>query len=351
MAERSFIPERILITRLGAIGDLLCTTPVITNLKRNFPKSYIAFLVDKKYEEVLRGNPYLDELILYDREGFQNLSLVRRVFEELRFVYRVRRRRFDFTIDLLGSLRTALLTYLSGSKKRVGFTRRVRKALYNFQIAGRPVYIVDKNLDTLRPFGLNIESKDLVFTVPEEAQKYGKNLIIHNLQFTNHNSKGLIGLFPGGAWSAKRWRAEKFAELGERIQRDLNVEVLLLGGPMEEEIVSEIISLMKNKPTVVQGVSLKKFGGVIQNLKLFVGNDSGPTHIAIALGIPTITLFGPTHPYSAIPPGGRHIAISRNEDCKNLHTLTCDLPDCCLQSIEVEEVMEKVREVLNGKKD
>jgi heptosyltransferase-1 len=339
MVERSYIPERILITRLGAIGDLICSTPVITNLKRNFPRSYIAFLVDKKYEEVLRGNPYLDELILYDRESFQNHSLVRRVFEELKFVYRVRRRRFDLTIDLLGSLRTALLTYLSGSKKRVGFTRRVRKALYNFRIAGRPAYIVDKNLDTLRPFGLNIDSKNLVFSIPDEAKQFGK-------QFFIQNSNGIIGLFPGGAWSAKRWKAEKFAELGERIQRELNVEVLLLGGPMEEEIVSEINSHMRKKLTVVQGVSLKRFGGVIQNLKLFVGNDSGPTHIAIALGIPTITLFGPTHPYSAIPPGGRHIAISRNEDCKNPHTLTCDLPDCCLQSIQVEEVMDKVREAL-----
>ncbi|MCH7761582.1 glycosyltransferase family 9 protein [candidate division TA06 bacterium] len=305
---------------------------------------------EKRFEEIFQGNPFLDELIVFDRESFQKLSLFRRIIEELKFIHEVRRRRFDLAIDLQGTLRSALLSFLSKTRHRVGYTYRFRKTFYNIRVIGRnPQYAVEYNLDTLRALGLSVEEKDLVFSLPEDARRFGREFLkSHSLRTPELRGNRVVGLFPGGGWSAKRWSVEKYAELGERIEKELGFEVLLLGGPQEKGVLSEISSRMANQPWILEDVSLKKFGGVLEKLDLLVGNDSSPTHIAIALGVPTITFFGPTDAQSATPPGGRHIAISRNEYCRKPNTLTCDLPDCCIQSIEVEEVMEKVKEVLES---
>lgn len=365
MVERSFFPERILVIRLGAIGDLLCSTPVVTNLRKNYPQSHIVFLVEKKFEEVLIGNPHLDELILFDRpshrlslrwwrRGATRSNPIIRLIEELKFLIKIRHRRFDLTIDLLGTLRTALLSFVSGAKQRVGFTYRFRKLFYNIRVVAKnPQYVVDFNLDSLRALGLKIMSKDLVFNVPESSRRFAKDffrrgeVISPKVGQSSRLTKN-IGIFPGGGWSSKRWRGERYAKLGDKIQKELDCEVILLGGPQEKGVLSEIASRMNRKPMILEGVSLKKFAGVVENLDLLIGNDSGPIYIAIALKVPTITLFGPTDSKNATPPDGKHIAISKNHLCRNPNAISCILQDCCIQSITVEEVLEKVREVLKN---
>ncbi|MCH7761305.1 glycosyltransferase family 9 protein [candidate division TA06 bacterium] len=340
MVERSFNPERILVIRLRKMGDLLCATPVVTNLRRNFPNSTISFLVEERYKEVLEGNPDLDELISFDRS---HSSLFQRILYEFRFLRKVRQKDFDLTVDLLGTLRTAILSLLSGAKQRVGFTYRVRKFFYNIRVEARnPQYVVDFNLDTLRTLGLKIETKELIFSLSEEAERFGKAF------WKGHGTKKVVGLFPGGGWPAKRWSVEKFAELGERIEKELGYTILFLGGPQEKGVLSEISIRMAKKPWILEGIGLKELGAVLKGLNLLIGNDSGPINLAIALEVPTITLFGPTNPQNHNPPNGRHIALSRYVICRNPTAFVCDLPNCCIQSIQVEEVVEKVKEVLES---
>jgi heptosyltransferase-2 len=335
--------KRILVVRPGAMGDILVASPLLPNLRRAFPESYIAFLVDKKFNEVLRGNPYIDEFIEFDREHIARSRGLKRIMMEIAFLRRIRAERFDTVFDLLGSLRTAILSVASGAKERVGYTYRVRKLFYNRRVLARnPQYVVDYNLDSLRRLGITICDKDIYLPSSESDASFADEWLSSK---GIDNKRPVVGLFPGGGWESKRWPLEHFSRLGDMLASDLKARVLVMGGPQERDSVRRIASSMSQEQNEVLDISLSRFAALVSRLDLFVSNDSGPRYLAVAAGVPSIGLFGPTDAVNANPPLPIHRAVTYGGDCLVCNRLTCR-DQTCMRELAPEMVFEVARTLL-----
>jgi ADP-heptose:LPS heptosyltransferase len=335
--------DNILVIRYGAMGDVLVATPLLPNLRAAFPESRISFLVQKRFAGALRKNPYLNEVIEFDRDGMGQVWGIGRIKKELRFLASIRQREFDAVFDLQGNLRTAILALMSGARERVGFTYRIRKYFYNRKVPARnPQYVVDFNLDTLRAVGIPVKAGGITIPVDESDKAFASRWL------TERGLKEgdlLIGLFPGGGWQSKKWCEDSFSKLGEMLSSGLKAKVLLIGGPQEAESVKRIVSSMRGKAHEVLGLSLSELAGLITKLDLFVSNDSGPRYIAVGAGIPSIGLFGPTSFANANPPCAIHSAVTYGGDCLACNKTACE-DNKCMKGISPERVFEECRKLL-----
>jgi lipopolysaccharide heptosyltransferase II len=340
------VQPRILVIRPGAMGDILVSTPLLANLKAAFPRGHIAFLVGSRFVPVLKANPYLDEVVVFDKNALGRLWTPGRMRNEMKFIAEVRDRRFDIVFDLLGNLRSAILSLWSGSRIRVGYNYRVRKFFYNRTVIARnPQYVVEFNLDSLRRVGIPIVSSGIHLPVDDADVSFAAGWL---------SEKGLdgeaplIGLFPGGGWQSKRWPEEHFSKLGDMLVRHLGATVLIMGGPMEEHSVSRIASKMSSTPLRVRGLPLSRFAGLVSRLDLFVSNDSGPRYLAVAAGVPSIGLFGPTNGSNATPRDPKHVALTYHGECIGCNRLFCAEKDC-MKGISPERVYEEAVRLLRSR--
>jgi len=263
---------------------------------------------------------------------------VGRLKKELGFLASVRERKFDLVFDLLGNLRSAILCVASGARERVGYTYRIRKFFYNRKVVARnPQYVVEFNLDSLRRMGVPIHSKGIHLPVDDSDESFAEEW----LSKQGIDRDGLvIGLFPGGGWPSKRWPEEHFSRLGDMLGSKLGAAVLVMGGPQERESVRRILSSMSTKAFEVQGFPLSRFAGLISKLALFVSNDTGPRHLAMAAGIPSIGVFGPTHAANTDPGLPIHSSITYGGSCLGCNKLFC-ADHTCMREISPEAVFEE----------
>lgn len=338
--------EKILVIRPGAMGDVLVSTPMLPNLRRAFPDSHIAFLVGTKFADALKANPYLDEVIEFNREAMGRYWGIGRLRREMRFLFSVRARRFDITFDLLGNLRTAILSLASGAKVRVGYGYRVRKFFYNRRVKPRnPQYVVDFNLDSLRRLDIPVVEKAIHLPVDDADVSFAEKWLRGK---GYQGEKLLVGLFPGGGWESKKWPEEHFSRLGDLFVEKLNAIVLVMGGPNEKGSVSRIARGMSSEAIEVEGLSLSRFAGLISRLDLFVSNDSGPRYLAVGAGVPSIGLFGPTHAPNANPTDPMHRALTYAGDCIGCNRLFC-AEQYCMKEMLPERVYEEAAGLLRSR--
>lgn len=336
---------KILVIKLRALGDVLVSTPVLANLRDFYPDSEIYFLTDIENGEILLNNPHLNEVIILPKGWMR----------EVRTLLDIRKKKFDIVFDLFGNPKSAWITLLSGAKIRAGFSYRIRKMAYNIKILpDNPKYVIDFLLDILEPFGITVKTREMVFPMSFENRKFA--LEFYNKENINAHET-IIGLFPGGGWKSKRWEVEKFAELGDILIEEMGFRVIIFGGENDRRDVEKILSKMRQKPSVLIGARLHDFGAVVSNISLWVGNDSGPKYIAITLGVPTITIFGPTDSYNATPKDANHIALKSDVPCLVCNQLICPkkLPHeymACMRKITVEEVFNNIKsQISNIKKN
>ena len=209
--------SKILVIKLRAIGDVLLSTVVLKNLRHNFPHVKIDFLTEPPSKEIIEGNPYVDELIIFEREK-----------NSLKKFYELRKRKYDLVIDLFCNPRSALLTFITGAKYRVGYAFRGRSYAYNVKLKPRKEvhHNVEFNLDALRALGLEIIDKEIYMPIDENAENFAKKFWNEN----KLNEKVVVALNPSGTWETKRWRLEKFARLGDEIAKNFKAKILILWG-------------------------------------------------------------------------------------------------------------------------
>lgn len=317
----------VLLIKLRAIGDVLLATPVIENLKRQFPHLTIDFLCEQFAADVVRGNPYLNSILTFNKKSDSGMSLI----------HKVRSNRYDAVIDLFGNPRTALITALSGSPHRIGFPFRGRKYAYSFHVQprGGEVHNVDFNLDVLRKFGIPIVAQQPLFTVDERAEEFARKWI----STQNYSGKQLIGINPSGGWVSKRWPLSQFAQLVEKIGQDARHSVILFWGPGEYNDVAEIQRNSKVPVNCIPQTTLKEMGALLKQCAYLISNDSGPMHIAASLGVPTLGIYGPTDPQLQGPYGQNNGWIRREElDCLACNLTRCPIGNVCMTDLSVETV-------------
>jgi heptosyltransferase-3 len=294
--------KRILVIKLRHIGDVLLTTPVFKALREKFPEAFIAALVNKGTEAVLEKNPYVDQIITYDR-GIKKLPFLDRYAEEMRFINFIRKLKFDTTIDLTGGDRAAIISYFSRAKRRIGISARGflgKKHFYTdiFEIDGNK-HTVLQNFDLLEKMGIKTIKPEVTLNVTEDEKKWAKNLI---QPFTHYK---VVHIHPTSRWLFKCWRDEHMAEVIKWLI-DKGCKVVLTASAEEKELrkIDTIISYLpafseaNRQPAplinLAGKLTLRQLIAVSSVCNLYFGIDTAPMHIAAALGKPVVALFGPS---------------------------------------------------------
>jgi predicted lipopolysaccharide heptosyltransferase III len=329
-------PERILVIKLRYVGDVLLATPVLSRLRESFPKARLAMLVNPGTDDVVRDHSALDEVLVLERG-----SLIR----QWRFVRDLRRRHFDLVIDLTDADRSALLSWLSSAPVRLGYNseRRWRGVLYTQVVEADRfgMHTVRYHLKAMEELGLAGPPPAPMLAVAPEAQREADRLL---LEAGVDGARPFACLHPGARWWFKAWPAERFAALADLIQTDTATQALFLGGDQERSFESRIADGMTTPfRSLIGKTSLRVLAAVLERAALMVSNDNGPMHMAAALRVPVIGLFGPSDPAVWGPWGDGHRTFYKGLDC-----LACFHPDCfrgeqnCMRLITLQEVWEAV---------
>jgi len=329
--------NRILVIKPAAIGDVLLSTPVAENLRHNFPEAEIFFLTQKFCKEVLTGNPYITRVLTYDLSLDGGWCIIKNI----------RKQRYDLIIDLFGNPRTALITYLSRARYKVGFKFRQRKYAYNIKLDSRggEIHNVEFNLDTLRALGLEVKSGQPRFYINHVHDEFAEKLFKDN----GLSDKKVIGINPCGTWKTKVWYLEKFSELMKMF--DDNYRFLLFWGYEDEQAQAQKLRDMAgNDVFLVPQVNLKYLGALMKRCKVFLTNDTGPMHIASALGVNVAAIFGPTNSRLQGPLNSNSVVI-RNEKLDCLGCNLTKIEDCpnkhkCMAELDASYVYEKLQNFL-----
>ncbi|MBI4972831.1 MAG: lipopolysaccharide heptosyltransferase II [Candidatus Omnitrophica bacterium] len=333
--------KRILIFNVNWLGDVLFSTAVIRNIRRNFPDSFIASVVPSRCYQILKDNPQLDEIIIFDERDRHRGTLAK-----LNFVKLLKSKRFDTVFLLHRSFSRALISRLAGIPQRFGYYTKKRGFLLTRKIKApkaNSLHRIDYYLNIIEKAGLRVEDRYTEFFIREDDTEFVKKFL---------NQQGiakddfLVVISPAGNWLEKRWPKEYWADLAERLASEFKAKVLITGAEQDIKLAQEIQGLMKSRLYLGCGrLNLKQLGALAKRADLFISADTGPLHIANAVGAKKIiALFGPTSlditgPY----PGDNVVILQKDVGCK----IPCYLVNCkdnrCMKAISVEEVIEKVK--------
>ena len=319
------MPERALIVRLSALGDVVLATPVLRALRRHLPAAQIDWLVERSYLDLLVGNPHLSEAIGYDKRGVH-----RGATGFVRLRSELRRRHYDLVIDLQAKPKTAALVRSLGAQQIASLKKRDGRSLLRAAVGlDRPLvraHAVELYLEVLAELG--VPGAGLALELPKRPG-------------SRPAARG-VGLAPGARWATKRWPAERFSEVGNRLSARGHA-VVLIGGPGDGPELDAVRAGLDVPPILdTRTLPISGLIDAVGELEVLVAGDSGPVHIASALGVPAVALFGPTTPLRWGPGGAQHRVVTRAlpcSPCSNHGSARCPLgTHACLLEIGAEEV-------------
>ncbi|MCY3742002.1 MAG: glycosyltransferase family 9 protein [Candidatus Poribacteria bacterium] len=324
--------EKILLIRLSSLGDIVLTTPAIRAVRARFPDAYISMLIAKQSAEILRENPHLNEIITFDR-----LAKDKDTGEMLRIMRHLREAKFTMAIDFQRKFRTEMLMYFSGATERVG---KGRFCTVRVPEQGNK-HATAHYFDLLHAAGIPAEDRRLELFLSESERLDATQ----RFDAAGVNNEALtVGLFPGAGWKLREWMPERFAAIGDRLVEHFNANVLIFGGPKEATLVRTVVNLM-NAPAIpfAGNLQVRQLAACLEKCDLFLTNDTGPMHIAAAVGTPTVSLFGPGDHIRFQPLGTLHQTIRHAVPCSPCKQFTDKCKDnICMKGIGVDEVWESI---------
>lgn len=319
-------------------------TPALRALREKFPRSSIAFLTEKESASLLSENPYLDELIVWDKNKYGN------PFYSVKKILQLRKKSFDMVIDFFGNPRSAWASFLSGAKYRIGYDLKGRGIFYNLKVSTdqTPKYAAQSRLDVLEILGVESKDVNLDFVSSQKSEEFAKRFF----EEKNVESKDfVISVSPTSRRHFNRWPLERYAELGDWLINECSAKIILVWGPGEKTVVEKLASLMKKEPIISAPTpTLQELGAILKRSNLHVGNDNGTKHIAAAVGLPTLTIFGPHSEISwTFPDPSRHKWVKKSVDCPDCEKIKHKCKKLtCLEEIQVADVKENFLELLMG---
>jgi heptosyltransferase I len=313
--SKDFNPSNILVIDFGQLGDVVVSLPALRAIRERFPSSRITVAVGLAAAPVVDLSGYADSCLIVDRVALRDGPKALSVLKITRLVQDVRRAKYDFVIDLHSLSETNLLGYLSGAPHRL-FSRRPNRSL-DFLSNFRPrppvedtnpgKHAVDRYLEVLMPLGIKHVPR-----IPKLKTRPEDDLFIEQLLLKAKVAAGepLVGLFPGAGHPSRRWPIERFAELAERLVRNDNVRPVLFAGPEERELVKQFKGAFPSSTLVLDKLTIPQLASALARLAVFISNDTGPMHIASAVGAATVVLLDRRAPLSYIPFGERHRTVT-----------------------------------------
>lgn len=341
--------KKILVMRYRFIGDTVLTVPFLRNLRRAEPDAFIAWMVAPGSSDVVRGIPYVDRMITWDPVTMHadSRGTHRTLSSKLAFIRELRAQRFDKVYVLKRSLSSAVIAWLTGAPKRIGFDTEGRGILLTTRVPYRhDRHEVENFLDVLRADGVTVQDDYLeIWTTREEEQKAARVLADAGVGV----SEKVVAIHPFSADPHRSWPMENFSALASRLNKEGGFRPIVLGGardvgpfrPMRQMFGEETVDMV-NRCTLRETIALLK------RCALFVGNDSGIMHLAAAVGVPLVALFGPQSPVKFGPWGGHARVIYKGLECspcRQKFFTECEpsarMRPACMEAIGVEEVFQE----------
>ena len=343
-------PLKILIVKLSAIGDVVHALAFLDVLHQNFPRAKIDWLVEEGAAGVIEGHPAIRRVIISRRKSWW-LKLVenrrlRAVSREIfSFLKDLRRHRYDWVIDLQGLLKSGVLAGLSRGERKVGMSGGREGAwLFLKEPSLRVNYdqhAIDRYLEVATQLGCTWDRWDNRIPV-SETHRCALDQLLAGHGFTGGN---LVAINPMAKWKTKLWEPELFAALGDRILTEFPCRIVFTGSQDDRPVIDNISSMMKNNSLNLAGrTGLKELACLYDRCRVLVTTDTGPMHMAAAMGCSVIALFGPTSPLRTGPYGPGHRIMTSGTACSPCFKKTCDQWSC-MRDITVESVFEAVGEV------
>ncbi|MDD5005173.1 MAG: glycosyltransferase family 9 protein [Candidatus Omnitrophica bacterium] len=333
--------RRILITRTDRLGDVLLSTPVIKNLRDNLPGAYIAMMIKSSLEDLLKGNPYLDEVILFDKRG-RHAGIV----NSFRFAGELNKKNFDLALILHPRIRVHIILFLARIKERIGYD--IKFGFLNTRILKHTKHLGEKHeseytLDFLRELGIDKFDKTMFMPVYKEAEEWAVSFLKERRLSDNK----VVLIHAQASCPSRLWPDDYYNRLIEDIIDIHKAKIIYVGDLRDEGIKeSENIINMTKKTSIAQLASL------IKHSDLLISNDSGPVHIAVALGTPVISIFGRNQP--GLSPrrwahsNAKSVFLHKSVGCEVCFAHDCNKGFACLKAIQPQEVFAYADKFLSG---
>jgi len=329
--------ERLLILRMGALGDIVHTLPAVAALRKSFPRAQIDWLVDSKWSPILEGNPDVSKIISVDRHNWRNV---------LATIRQLRAARYTIALDFQSLYRSAILARLSGAPRRVGFDASYAREsaaslFYTTKVTPRLKHKVEHNLELAE--GVGGRANEIRFWLPtsREAREHVDRVL------AAHAITDFFVLSPGGGWASKCWPAERYGELHRALVERYGWRGVISFGPGERGLAENVQRAARppastdSAEPLVELFNLPRLIALLRRAKFLVAADTGPLHLASALGTPVVGLYGPTDP-ARNGPFSKHDVVVRNASVAETTYRRDKTPAPSMLSITVEQVLDAV---------
>jgi lipopolysaccharide heptosyltransferase II len=326
--------ENILFIRVDRIGDMVLSTPAFEAIKIKWPKARLTLMASKANAPIVKNNPYVDEVIIYDR--FATLP------EKIRILKGLRARHFDLAIDPHDDyeMKTAWMAWMSGAGHRIGYAAYGREVLFNISIPATTVnqHFVDTALALIKHIGVTFDNRHPSINLGEEERLWAKQWVIEK----GLRNRMLVAVHPGAFYETQRWPTEYFADLIRLIREQTKAEVIIFGGPADAAVIEDILSRLYHPVVVSIQSDIRSFLALLSSCRILVCNNSGPLHCAVAINVHSISFMGPTDNERWRPIGDNHHVLRKD----NLPCIGCNLGTCkikthdCMRLITPQTVMD-----------
>ena len=317
--------KRLLVFSFSFIGDAVLSTAIIQPLRSHFTDSHLSFIVGPRAYDILATDPQLDAIILYDNRG-EHAGLKGR----LKLIKSLRQEKYDLVVNLRDSI----------------LARFIQAEHWGIVHGDRNRHAVTRYLEVLNKRGIDTKDAKPTIKLTEAEKKSAKKLLT---KYDLAKARMLIGIHPGGNWQYKLWSAEKFARLADMLHTSCGASILLFAGPNERKLQAQIENLMKTTPVIIESENLREVAALISACDVYIGNDTGPMHIAAAVGTPVVALFGSTDHIRSGPYGevNKVVHSGINLGCNpchpGRHPGSCGVGSCAvIDGITVEQVLKEV---------
>lgn len=332
-----FQTSRVLIVKLGAVGDCVHTLYALRALRLKLPDAHIAWAVEEKSHEVVAGHPDLDQVLPIPRS--------KGIVHWMRSALKVGEIPFDLTIDFSNLFKSGLVTWFSKAPVKIGFDtwREANRLFTNRRFPFTKGHMVNRYFSLLAPLGITDIPDRVEIFVPDEKKKKVDDWFLKNID----PSRPVVALNPHGTWNSKLYPLTKYAFVANRLM-EKNIQVVVCwGGKAEHERALFFKELIGNRGITAPATDLKELAHLLSKCTVYLGNDSGPMHMAAACGIGVVGLFGPTNPERVSPLTGHKRILVAENSCEKM---PCDNRKCrhpfCMSAISENDVFEQTASLI-----
>jgi len=330
---------RILITRLSAIGDCILTMPMVTALRRAIPKAFIAWAVERAAAPLIEHHASVDQVIRVPKR------VLRKPLELWQLRRELRAWKFDIALDPQALSKSAIISWLSGARRRISFRGPVGRELAPWLatelVTSQQPHVVDRYLELLQPLG--VQGGEVRFDVPHSATA---EQAMMPLLKQPRLSGGYAVINPGAGWPTKLWPADRLGQVAEQLGRERGLpSVVVWAGEQEKKLAEQIVAAAPESAVLAPPTSLLELTVLMRRARLFVGSDTGPLHLAAAVGSPCVGIYGPTRPEECGPYGTGHQVCQTYRPAANERVKKAGSNDA-MQSVTVETVWQACERLL-----